>query len=87
LRNDKLKVEPSEGTHFFQNITSLGIHYVTVTEGVDRFDWQWMEDQQIVEETKFLRQVRLPRPFILKVNGQESRCVMYEQTEAEASDG
>ena len=87
LRNDKLKVEPSEGTHFFQNITSLGIHYVTVTEGVDRFDWQWLERQQIVEETKFLRQVRLPRPFILKVNGQESKCVMYEQTEAEASDG
>ncbi len=78
LRNEGLNVEPSEGTHFFQNITSLGIHYVTVTKGVDLLDWQWLKDRMVVEETSFLRHVRLPLPFVLKVNGQDSRCVMYE---------
>ena len=39
LRSALLKADPSQGTHFFQNITSLGIHYVTVSEGGDdRFD-------------------------------------------------
>ena len=39
----ELKVEPSQGSHFFQNITSLGIHYITVTEGSgDYFDWEWV---------------------------------------------
>ncbi|MEN8142060.1 MAG: PEP/pyruvate-binding domain-containing protein [Thermodesulfobacteriota bacterium] len=86
LRTEQLKVEPSEGTHFFQNITSLGIHYVTVTEGVDLLDWQWLAGQRAIEETTFLRHVRLDRPFVLKVNGQDSRCVMYESTTAETDD-
>ena len=37
LRNDKIKADPSQGSHFFQNITSLGIHYITVTEGSDDY--------------------------------------------------
>jgi hypothetical protein len=78
IRTEKLQVEPSQGTHFFQNITSMGIHYITVTEGQDRFDWQWLDGWPAVNETRFLRHIRLPAPFILKVDGRESRCVMYE---------
>jgi len=33
LRNEKIKADPSQGSHFFQNITSLGVQYITVTEG------------------------------------------------------
>ncbi|MBU0481224.1 MAG: phosphoenolpyruvate synthase/pyruvate phosphate dikinase [Proteobacteria bacterium] len=77
LRNETLKVDPSQGTHFFQNITSLGICYVTVTEGKDRLDWDWLSHLETIQETKFLRQVRLEEPFVMKLNGRESRCVMY----------
>jgi CheY-like chemotaxis protein len=77
IRTEKLQAEPSQGTHFFQNITSMGIHYITVTEGKDRFDWQWLDGLPAVNETRFLRHIRLPAPFVLKVNGRESRCVMY----------
>jgi hypothetical protein len=55
----------------------MGIHYVTVTEGKDRFDWQWLAAQPALTETGFLRHVRLPAPFVIKVDGRESRCVMY----------
>jgi hypothetical protein len=37
LRNEKLKADPSQGSHFFQEITSLGIHYLTITEGTKDF--------------------------------------------------
>ncbi len=77
IRTKKMQVEPSQGTHFFQNITSMGIHYITVTEGKDRFDWQWLDGSPAVNETRFLRHIRLPAPFVLKVNGRQSRCVMY----------
>jgi CheY-like chemotaxis protein len=77
LRTEKLRAEPSQGAHFFQNITAMGIHYVTVTEGKDRFDWQWLAAQPALTETGFLRHVRLPAPFVIKVDGRESRCVMY----------
>ncbi|MCX5878598.1 MAG: phosphoenolpyruvate synthase/pyruvate phosphate dikinase, partial [Deltaproteobacteria bacterium] len=77
LRSALLKADPSQGTHFFQNITSLGIHYVTVSEGSeDRFDWEWIRSLPAVQETQFLRHVRMDKPFLLKIDGKTSQCVM-----------
>jgi hypothetical protein len=77
LRNDKLKADPSQGSHFFQNITSLGIHYITVTEGSeDYFDWEWVGSLAAIKETAFLRHVRVERPLILKIDGRKSQCVI-----------
>jgi hypothetical protein len=79
LRNEKLKADASQGSHFFQNITSLGIHYITVTEGPDSedyFDWDWVSSLPVVQETTFLRDVRLEKPMILKIDGRTSQCVM-----------
>jgi len=79
LRNEKIKADASQGSHFFQNITSLGIHYATVTEDSgsnDHFDWQWVESLPSVQETVFLRHVRLEKPFTLKIDGKSSECVM-----------
>jgi hypothetical protein len=77
LRTEKMQADPSQGTHFFQNITSMGIHYITVTEGKDRFDWAWLDGLPAIKETRYLRHIRLPAPFVLKVNGREAKCVMY----------
>jgi len=77
LRNEKIKADPSQGSHFFQNITSLGIDYITVTEGSDDyFDWEWVNAQPAIEETTYLRHVRLARPFTLKIDGRKSQCVI-----------
>jgi hypothetical protein len=72
LRNQTIRADPSQGSHFFQNITSLGIHYLTVTEDAgsgDHFDWQWVEGLTTTRETAFLRHVRMEKPFLLKING------------------
>ncbi len=87
IRTEKLKAEPSQGTHFFQNITSMGIYYISVTEGKDRFDWQWLDGWPAVEETRFLRHIRLPAPFVLKLDGRESRGVIYPGNFTEKDDG
>ncbi|UCF84546.1 MAG: phosphoenolpyruvate synthase/pyruvate phosphate dikinase [Desulfobacteraceae bacterium] len=77
LRNEKLKADPSYGSHFFQNITSLGIHYITVTEGSDDYlDWEWVASLNALQETEFLRHVRVERPLILKIDGRKSQCVI-----------
>lgn len=80
LRNEKLKADPSQGSHFFQNITSLGIHYITVTEGPDsedHFDWKWVNSLPAVQETTFLSHVRPAKPFTLKIDGRRSQCVIF----------
>ena len=77
LRTEKLKADPSQGSHFFQNITSLGIHYITVTEGSeDCVDWEWLNSLPAVRETSYLRHVRLDRRLILKIDGRKSQCVI-----------
>lgn len=79
IRNQVIKADPSQGSHFFQNITSLGIHYLTVTEdggSGDHFDWKWVESLPAVTETNFLRHVRLEKPFLLKIDGRTCEGVM-----------
>jgi len=84
LRNDQLKADPSQGSHFFQNITSLGIFYLTVTEdgeGNDFLDHKWLESLPVVRETAYLRHFRTDSPLILKADGHSSRCVILRNGE------
>ncbi|HWR67827.1 MAG TPA: PEP/pyruvate-binding domain-containing protein [Desulfomonilia bacterium] len=86
IRGALIKADPSQGSHFFQNITSLGVPYVTVTEGAQDFlDWQWLESLPVVNETTYLRHVRLDRPLTIKIDGRKSQCVMY-MSEPETDD-
>lgn len=80
LRNQSLKVDPSQGSHFFQNITSLGIFYATVTEGSeDFFDWDRVNSIPAIRETEYLRHARLEKPMLLKTDGRSSQCVMIAE--------
>ena len=74
-----MKADPSQGSHFFQNITSLGIDYITVTEDAeseDYLDWNWIRSIPAVQETTFLRHVTMEKPLIIKIDGRRSRCVI-----------
>lgn len=73
-----LKAEPSQGSHFFHNITTLGINYISVTRtGSDFLKWDWLTSVPPVSETAHVAHIRLPDPVTLKVDGRNSRCVMY----------
>ena len=89
IRNKSMNAEPSQGSHFFHNITSLGVHYITVNEILtepsaiqkDYFDWKWIESLPLVSETTFFRHVQLERKFSMKINGRNSQCVMTKGAE------
>ncbi|MDZ7762290.1 MAG: PEP/pyruvate-binding domain-containing protein [Desulfovermiculus sp.] len=75
--SDKLKAEPSQGSHFFHNITTLGINYITVTEERHGYlDWDWLISQEIHDQTEHIAHVRLQHPIILKVDGRSSTSVL-----------
>ena len=73
----QLRVEPSQGSHFFHNITTLGINYIMVSgkEG-ERFDWEWLEGQEVVVRDEHVVHVRLSDPLVIKVDGRTSRCAI-----------
>ena len=76
----ELSVAPSQGSHFFQNITSFMVGYFTVASGArDGFlDWEWLLQQQPFESLSWTRLVRFPRPLLIRINGQISRGVILK---------
>lgn len=66
------RIDPSQGTHFFHNMTSLGIMYFTIPYGKGAFvDWDALCDAEIVESGDFVKHVRFKHPLVIKVDG---RC-------------
>ncbi len=68
-------IEPSQGTHFFQNVTSLGIGYITMDprKGVDIFDVERLDAMPASYEGEYLRRVTFAEPLAVYVDGIESR--------------
>ncbi len=68
-------VEPSQGTHFFNNIISTGAGYFIIPperegEAPRGFvDWKWLDSQTAVHESRFLRHVRLEQTLVATVDG------------------
>ncbi len=69
--------DPSQGTHFFHNITSFRVLYLTARHtGPHRLDWAWLDRQPAVTETELLRHVHLAAPLRVKVDGRTGRAVI-----------
>lgn len=66
-----LYVDPSFGSHFFQNITSLGISYFTIPPASleTGMNQEWFNSQKPVEQTKHLRHYHFDESFIIQVDG------------------
>jgi CheY-like chemotaxis protein len=73
------RVAPSYGTHFFHNITSLGVMYLAIPYGFETAFMRWEELTSLppVAAKKYVRHVRLPSPVIVKVDGRSGRGVVY----------
>jgi len=71
--SEKLSADPSQGSHFFHNITSLSINYLGVSQKEENvIDWQWLDGQTVVKESCFLRYIGLEEPAMIKINGKDS---------------
>jgi hypothetical protein len=75
-----LQVTPSQGTHFFQNLTSLNVGYFTVNPqaGEGFIDWDWLAAQPALQETEFVRHVRLAGSVKVTMNGRTGEGVILK---------
>ncbi len=72
-----INVELSQGSHFFHNLTSFNVSYFSITyDGEFKIDWDWLNSQQVVNETNFVKHVKLVIPLVIKVDGRKSRGVI-----------
>jgi hypothetical protein len=77
---ENIKVELSQGSHFFHNIINLNIKYFSLPfSSPYQVDWDWLNQQEVVEEGRFVRHVRLEEPLRVRVDGRTSKGVIYKR--------
>jgi hypothetical protein len=73
-----MNVDLSQGSHFFHNLSSFRISYFSVKHTQKyRIDWDWLNKQETIAETDFVRHIKLPEPVIVKVDGRTGRGVIH----------
>ena len=77
---ENYRVDPSQGTHFFQNLTSFGVGYFTINpfKGDGWFDEEYLNSLPAVEETEYLRHVHFDKPIVIKMDGKKSLGVVLK---------
>jgi hypothetical protein len=74
-----LNPDPSQGSHFFHNLISFGVFYLTVRgKGNSRIDWEWLDRQTTVRESTYLRHVGLSEPLTVRMDGLAGLGVVTE---------
>jgi CheY-like chemotaxis protein len=74
------RVTPSQGSHFFQNLTAFQVGYFTVNPdaGEGFVDWEWLGSQPAVEEQGAVRHLHFDEPLIVVMNGKTSRGMVFK---------
>jgi hypothetical protein len=75
----QMNPDPSQGSHFFHNLSGLGILYLCVSRpDPAAVDWRWLERQPMVAETEHLRHVRCGTPVAVMVDGRSGRGLILQ---------
>jgi len=77
---EKYRIDPSQGTHFFQNLSSFSIGYFTVNPFINDgyYDTDYLKAATPIYEDEFIRHVRFENPLIVKIDGKHNKGVIIK---------
>ena len=76
----QFRVQPSEGSHFFHNLTSLGVSYFSLPRNQEfEVDWDWLDAQPEVGVRRYVRHIRLENPLAIKMDGRTGLGVVAKR--------
>ncbi len=77
------RIDPSQGTHFFQNLTSFRVGYFTINPFIDDgfYDLSYLEKFDAVYEDEFIRHIRFEDPVVIKIDGKKKLGVVMKMHE------
>jgi hypothetical protein len=78
---ENFRIDPSQGTHFFQNMTSFKVGYLTINPfiGDGYFDVGYLNKQRVIFEDENIRHVRFKHPLTIIIEGKNNRAVIYKE--------
>ncbi len=74
------QIDPSQGTHFFQNLTSFNVGYFTINPFINEgyYDVSFLQKQDTVFEDTFVRHIRFSKPAVIKIDGRKKRGLVLK---------
>jgi CheY-like chemotaxis protein len=75
-----MTIEPSQGSHFFQNITAFHVGYFSVDSSSEtsRIDWEWLLAQDAAAEKEYTRHLRFEAPMVVKIDGRNHQGLILK---------
>jgi hypothetical protein len=80
---DKYRIDPSQGTHFFQNLTSFRVGYFTINPYINEgwYNVAFLDEQPAFYEDEYIRHVRFPKPMRIEIDGKRNFGVVFKPEE------
>ena len=77
---EKYRIDPSQGTHFFQNLTSFGVGYFTINPFIKDgfYDLEFLEQQPVFYEDKYIKHIRFDQPLNIVIDGRKNRGMILK---------
>lgn len=76
---ESLRVEPSQGSHFFHCLTTLGINYIMISNSNEEFiHWEWLEKMPVHHKGQFITHIRFESQITIKVDGRTAECAILK---------
>lgn len=74
-----MKPDLSQGSHFFHNLIAFGVFYFSIRGAEEKtIDWKWLNEQEIVSETEYIRHIRTERALDIRVAAKRKRGVILK---------
>ena len=76
---ENFRIEPSQGSHFFQNMTSFNVGYMNIDPWArpnDLCDWKQLDSIKAEDETTYVRRIRLNKPLEMYIDGYNNRALI-----------
>ena len=70
-----MSIEASQGSHFFHNLFSMNVAYLTVQDGTDYINWDWLDSLPSVYEGEFFQVKKTPQPLKILFDGKNAAII------------
>ncbi|MFA8449731.1 MAG: PEP/pyruvate-binding domain-containing protein [Bacteroidales bacterium] len=77
---ENYRIDPSQGTHFFQNLTSFRVGYFTINPFIDDgfYDIDFLNKQESIYEDEFIRHIRFDKPIVVEIDGKNNEGIVLK---------
>jgi len=78
---DEFPLDASLGSHFFHNVTSMNVGYFSIQHdsSISFIDWEFMEQQELIEETDYVKHIRFKEPVCIMMDGKKRISIILKR--------